>query len=75
MFSSWLAFCFWLSCFVVFYSYFGYGVHMWLLRTLFPWAKKNELQFFVSRELPRANALRDLTDLLLPTGVSGYFLR
>lgn len=42
MLSSWLAFCFWLSCFVVFYSYFGYGVHMWILRALFPWAKKNQ---------------------------------
>lgn len=42
MFSTWIAFFFWLSCFVVFYSYFGYGIHMWVLRTLFSWAKKNQ---------------------------------
>lgn len=41
MFSTWLALCFWLSCFLVFYSYFGYGIHLWMLRTLFPWARKH----------------------------------
>jgi len=37
-----MAFFFWLSCFIIFYSYFGYGIHLWVLRTLFSWAKKNQ---------------------------------
>ncbi len=29
-----LQICFWLALFIVFYSYFGYGLHLWLLRRL-----------------------------------------
>ena len=33
---------FWLSLSLIFYSYFGYGVHLWLLRLLWPGARRHQ---------------------------------
>ena len=35
-----LAVAFWIALAIVFYSYFGYGVHLWLLRR-FAWARRH----------------------------------
>ena len=36
----WIQIVFWLSLALIFYSYFGYGLHLWLLRLLWPGARK-----------------------------------
>ena len=33
--------CFWLALATIFYSYFGYGLHLWLLRAVWPGARRH----------------------------------
>ncbi len=33
---------FWLALCIVFYSYFGYGIHLWLLRTFWPGGRRHQ---------------------------------